>query len=214
MKLAMCLALVPLAAEAAVPSNGWFGGRGVALVVKGGDQKFTYATKDGGSDSASFYGEAPKGGSFLREIADSFRDTVKDTEEKFKQKETVVAPTKEDRFHVGPFWESKLFKEGGLGFLFGLGTGVCVRKVNQNAAYAVSGALVAAQYVSRTDILGCGGKLGWPKLDDYKLRDCERENFGFIWRTGRTFKHTVEESLETCEGYVIGLAAGLKAPLP
>lgn len=26
-----------LAAEAALPSNGWFGGRGVALVVKGGD---------------------------------------------------------------------------------------------------------------------------------------------------------------------------------
>ncbi|CAB1097423.1 unnamed protein product [Ectocarpus sp. CCAP 1310/34] len=213
MKLAMCLTLVPLAAEAALPSNGWFGGRGLALVVKGGDQKFTYATKDGGSDSASFYGEAPKGGSFLREIADSFRNIVKDTEEKCK-KETVVAPTKEDHFHVGPFWESKLFKEGGLGFLFGLGTGVCVRKVNHNAAYAVSGALVAAQYVSRTDILGFGGKLGWPKLDDYKLRDCERENFDFIWRTGRTFKHTVQESLETCEGYVIGLAAGLKAPLP
>lgn len=52
--------------------------------------------------------------------------------------------------------------------------------------------------MSRTDILGSGGKLGWPKLDDYKLRDCERENFGFIWRTGRTFKHTVQESLETC----------------
>lgn len=55
------------------------------------------------------------------------------------------------------------------------------------------------QYISRTDILGCGGKLGWPKLDDDKLRECERDgNFRFIYRAGRTFKHTVQESLETC----------------
>ncbi|CAM9749137.1 unnamed protein product, partial [Ectocarpus sp. 4 AP-2014] len=117
-------------------------------------------------------------------------------------------------FHISLFSSPPPSPHSRLGFLFGLGTGVCVRKVNQNAAYAVSGALVAAQYVSRTDILGSGGKLGWPKLDDYKLRECERENFGFIWRTGRTFTHTVQESLETCEGYVIGLVAGLKAPLP
>lgn len=45
---------------------------------------FTYATKDGGSDSASFYGEAPKGGSFFRDIADSVRDTIKDVEENCK----------------------------------------------------------------------------------------------------------------------------------
>lgn len=69
-----------------------------------------------------------------------------------------------------------------------------------------------AQYISRTDILGCGGKLGWPKLDDYKLRECDRDSFGFVWRAGRTFKHTVQESLETCGTFldaVVGVVAGL-----
>lgn len=59
-------------------------------------------------------------------------------------------------------------------------------------------AVVCIQYVSRADILGCGGKLGWPVLDDFKLRDSDRENFDFLFRAGRTFKHTVEQSLETC----------------
>ncbi len=57
---------------------------------------------------------------------------------------------------------------------------------------------ISVQYVSRTDFLGCGGKLGWPKLDEYELRESDRDSFGFIFRAGRTFKHTVEESLETC----------------
>eukprot|EP00752_Nemacystus_decipiens_P001680 g1630.t1 len=209
------LALLPLTTQAALPTHGWFGGRGLALVVKGNIKDFSYATRDGGKNSASFYGEAPKGGSFFRDAADAAKDTVKDVEGMFKKEQKEEGSKEEDNpFHVGPFWESKVFKEGGLGFIFGAGTGVCVRKVNKNAAYAVGGALVAVQYISRADILGCGGKLGWSKLDDYKLRECDRDNFGFIYRAGRTFKHTVQESLETCGGYALGLAAGLKGPLP
>ena len=45
---------------------------------------FSYATKDGGKNSASFYGEAPKGGSFFRDAADAAKDTVKDVEGMFK----------------------------------------------------------------------------------------------------------------------------------
>ena len=40
---------------------------------------------------------------------------------------------------------SLLYLVFSLGFIFGVGTGVCVRKVNKNAAYAVGGALVAVQ---------------------------------------------------------------------
>lgn len=41
---------------------------------------FSYATRDGGKNSASFYGEAPRGGSFFRNAADAAKDTVKDVE--------------------------------------------------------------------------------------------------------------------------------------
>ncbi|CAN0002567.1 unnamed protein product, partial [Hapterophycus canaliculatus] len=86
-----------------------------------------------------------------------------------------------------------------LGFLFGFGTGVCARKVNKRAAYAVSCTIVAAQYMSRADIFGCGGKLGWPRLGSFEQREfvSERDNFGFIWRASRSIKHTVGEFLET-----------------
>ncbi|CAM9557932.1 unnamed protein product [Pylaiella littoralis] len=213
MKITMCLAALPLAAQAALSSSAWFGGRGLALVVKRSEKDFTFATRDGGSNSASFRGEAPKGGTLFRGAADAARDTVKDVEDKFKHKD-IIPENNDGPARVGPFWESKIFKEGGLGFLFGVGTGVCVRKVNQKAACAVGGVMVAAQYVSRTDALGLGGKLGWPVLDAYKLRISDRERFGFAFRSGRTFKHTVEQSLETCGGYALGLAVGLKGPLP
>lgn len=48
---------------------------------------FSYATQDGGKDSASFYGEPPKGGSFFRDAADAAKDTVKDVEGIFKVRE-------------------------------------------------------------------------------------------------------------------------------
>lgn len=44
---------------------------------------FSYTTGDGGKNSASFYGEAPKGGSFFKD-ADAAKDTVKDVEGMFK----------------------------------------------------------------------------------------------------------------------------------
>lgn len=220
MKLTLFLPLLTLADAAlnAAPTNGWFGGRsGLALVVKGNKKSgFTYATRDGGDESASFYGTAPKGGALLRDAADCAKEAVDFRSKKDDVKVNGGSNGDEEgrSFHIGPFLESKLFKEGGLGFLFGGGTAYCVRKVNRNAAYAVGGACVAAQYLSRSDFLGCGGKLGWPKLNCDELRDSDRENFPCLWRAGRMFKDTVAQSLPTVEGYVVGLAAGLKAPLP
>jgi len=41
---------------------------------------FSHATRDGGKDSASFYGEAPKGGgTIFRDVAGAVKGAVRDT---------------------------------------------------------------------------------------------------------------------------------------
>lgn len=54
--------------------------------------------------------------------------------------------------------------------------------------------------MSRADIFGCGGKLGWPRLGYFEQAEFvfERDNYGFLWKASRSIKATVRESLETC----------------
>ncbi|CAM9537737.1 unnamed protein product, partial [Sphacelaria rigidula] len=100
-----------------------------------------------------------------------------------------------------------------LGFVLGAGTAVVLKKTEKKYAYAVGGTCAVAHFLSRSDFLGCGGKLGWCKLNDDQLAPCERETCPCFWRTMRILKHTAQGAVPSGAGFAAGFYAVLKGPV-
>lgn len=90
--------------------------RNVRAAVSRAPPGFSYATRDGGKDSASFYGEAPKGGgSIFRDVAGAVKGAVKDTLSEVEGMFEVMCPDHDPR-SFGVFFFLLFFWSNGVRF--------------------------------------------------------------------------------------------------